>query len=413
MAAKTATKPADQFVAAPSGYWEGQAEVQTEDRLSLPHCQVLSPKGENRAEIEAKPHGIFIPVDQADVAGFMGGEGWSLIEKYFAGADEPTHGWLCKEPRFLVVKQTGAEVQRREDFQGRRTWKYAGPAFDKGGRTAIGQAAQDEKDRGVQPKDATYRIVSRKLLLFLAPDGSPLHTDAPFQLTFHAAWGAAIGNEVKEFFNAYRECWSKARKQAGLPGGFPKGDELCCASVQMRLSWTQSAHDKNPNVVPVSLVLPTLIASEVSTEKQAPRLGGKRQITVSYRSFYEVKIDHRTEAGKLARQWNQDFESWAKGGDSAEDAPPVERTLKTYEGEFDPQFWNFAPDGTATIQFKVGGGQPVLTLTIPQEFQAKCDVPGYYRVEAYTDNYEVASMNCIGPSTRTPLSAQEESDIAF
>ena len=100
----------------------------------IPYAQVQSPPNLDVEEIiqENKPYGVYLLKEQADLVGFQPDSNWSEKTIVFGKGDkkETQTGFLTTTPRFVVLSQSGTEVEKGEWQDNGKTiagnWRYEG-----------------------------------------------------------------------------------------------------------------------------------------------------------------------------------------------------------------------------------------------------------------------------------------------
>lgn len=140
----------------------------------IPYCQVISPPNLKPAELEkwAKKDdakiGFFIKASEAEKAGFEPDDSWEAFEASLGDGTEV--GFICANPKFVIVHKSQREVQFRPTPEDR--FQFVGLAWENGAET-------DHLRSAVADGNKLYKIVTRYLILFFGSRRSTLahHSD--------------------------------------------------------------------------------------------------------------------------------------------------------------------------------------------------------------------------------------------
>lgn len=151
------------------------------------------------------PYGLFIPVSQAEKAGFTPDDNWMLespclggkVRKF--GGSGSTPGYFVKpgkQARIVVLAQSVQEVYADKEFQGKKSKSCLGPyltGFDSDGQPI-------KSDAGIRfdnaPKNTGWQNSQRYLFYVVGQDNEPL-SERPFSLRISNAFGIGFKSEMK------------------------------------------------------------------------------------------------------------------------------------------------------------------------------------------------------------------------
>jgi hypothetical protein len=190
-----------------------------EESSNTPICWVISPPNVEDDQIEelGNKYGVFVSEDEAEKAGFKPNSDWKSHTRTFgkgATASKLTGYLNNSQLRFVIVSQGAKEVQEK----GEKGWVYKGLAYGLDGElTEKGKLAKDSDEKA-------FRLVTRRLVLFLNADNTPM-SDLPFSMLCRGGLNGCFsadlatlhgGKDQTGYFNvAYQEATNK--KNAKFP----------------------------------------------------------------------------------------------------------------------------------------------------------------------------------------------------
>lgn len=181
---------------------------ETDDTKKIPFCQIvvtdLSLTRWAAMPDKDFPYGIFIPVSQAEIAGFTPDHNWMMespclsgkVRKF--GGPTSTPGYFVKpdkKARIVVLAQSVQEVYCNKKFAGKTSKVCLGPystGFDTNGivKSEAGLAFDAAE------KNTGWQNSQRYLFYVLGEDNEPL-SERPFSLRISNTFGIGFKNELK------------------------------------------------------------------------------------------------------------------------------------------------------------------------------------------------------------------------
>lgn len=150
----------------------------------FPFVQVVNPDVPKGKKPNPELFGLFLQNNEAERASFKPDSRWRKHTHNFSSG--PSEGYICQNPRLVVVRRSGLGVFNRETG-----------AF-------LGYYNKDKYVKG------DHEIRTRYLLLFVDDNNEPLH-DLPFQYTGKASFGASFGTEYSAFKNEFAKVTGNKR----------------------------------------------------------------------------------------------------------------------------------------------------------------------------------------------------------
>ncbi len=267
-----------------------------EERSIIPWAQVVNAPNLELADIEKleKPWGIFISAENAESVEFTPDKNWSKTQVSF-GSD-PVNGFLSRHIRLCVIHRSNLEVQEKQVDS---SWRYIGLAYQKGGRTELGELARS---------DENYRTTTRNLVIFLGENNEPLH-GAPVQLTTRGAFGASFGIDLKRYYEQAETVFWKAQGKPVKPIS-ALGHGRMVYDVELALY----KGNKNPSIYVAKRMAAAL--KEVGKTKTIDD-GAGRSLTLSGVPLDSLLASSKTQLGKQIIDWQQEYEAFPKPRDIA------------------------------------------------------------------------------------------------
>jgi hypothetical protein len=249
----------------------------------LPYLQILTHPNEDIVDVkDARPWGIFLNSENAEAINFKPDENWKPVTfytvegqgfdkavleipakkkaAYESAGQEITEqsGYLSTTLMFHLIYQSESEVERRDEYQGRPSFKFVGLRWsgDEGNKERL-EALLKERDADNNP---THRWCQRYMFILVGADGNPLH-DGVITWRSKGGAGGAFSSEMKELFKdmnaAYGE--GKGNKRLNLFSGKNRhcGDMRSFVRLAMQFDLYKEGKDRAPYLVPVGRVLPT------------------------------------------------------------------------------------------------------------------------------------------------------------
>lgn len=185
------------------------------------------------------PYGLFIPVSQAEKAGFTPDASWMLASPCLGGkvrkfgGDDATPGYFVKPgemARIVVLAQSLQEVYADKDFQGKKSKSCLGPyltGFDNDGQPI-------KSDAGVRfdnaQKNTGWQLSQRYLFYVVGKNNEPL-SERPFSLRISNAFGIGFKSEMKMSFTEMIEA-SKLHSEAQKTKAIDKCNQVKAAAIK-------------------------------------------------------------------------------------------------------------------------------------------------------------------------------------
>lgn len=192
------------------------------EQNSFPFIQLIS-----KDEIERS--GLFIAQETADRVEFQPDDTWTSFNMKYKSKDKPTPGYICQNPRFVVIARSRPTVwtKKPSEFVGVRP----NTPYDK----------------------AIHILKTRYLLMLLGADNSLL-TSSPLQFTtkgaFNGSFGAAL-SDYQSAFSAILAAHSVDKK--------PRGDKFfSMVVVQLSLKIEGRGDEDTACCVADKILAPTL-----------------------------------------------------------------------------------------------------------------------------------------------------------
>jgi len=177
--------------------------------LVRPWVQVVNVKNDSLKNIakDNKPWGFFLAQEQATDVGFEPDNNWDDIDIEFVD-DEPTHGYLTKSPRFVVIQRSRPEAYKKNSYG---NWRYEGLYFGDSANSA--STNYHELIKGLSSDDQkSWRSITRYLLMFVDEKNQPLHSK-PLQLKLKGAGGYAIGQAIVDTYVNFEKSYFASIKK--------------------------------------------------------------------------------------------------------------------------------------------------------------------------------------------------------
>lgn len=263
----------------------------------IPYCQVISPPNLKPAELEkwAKKDdakiGFFIKNSEAEKAGFEPDDSWEPFEASLGDGTEV--GFICANPKFVIIHKSQREVQFRPTPEDR--FQFLGLAWENGAET-------DHLRAAIADGNKLYKVVTRYLILFLGADGQPLHT-TPIQYTAKGAFAGSLYAETTELYKQLSKVYFARLKMAGkqATGGTLSPYALAFAKVAIKIGFTRNKPAESPFCVPVEIDFPTV--DNVGVDLEISRKKWNRNMLLHGVSLEDAIVNMETEAGQLIKEW--------------------------------------------------------------------------------------------------------------
>jgi hypothetical protein len=283
----------------------------------IPYCQIISPPNLKPAELEKwvksggmSQIGFFIKAAEAEKVGFIADDTWIPYEASLGDGTEI--GFICSNPKFVVIHKSQREIQYRTSQDDR--YGFVGLAWENGSETEFAKAAAADTNE-------LYKIVTRHLLLFLGKDDQPLHT-TPIQYTAKGAFAASLYAETSELYKQLSKVYVTRSRMAGkqVNGGMLSPFALAFAKVDIKIGFSRNKPTESPFCVPASIAFPTV--DNVGVDMEFYRKKGNRNIIFHGVALEDAMIDMTSDAGKLIASWHSEYKAF----------PKPRRELPRYEG---------------------------------------------------------------------------------
>jgi hypothetical protein len=248
----------------------------------LPYFQVLTHPNEDVIDVkDSRPWGIFINAENADAINFKPDANWKPVTFYTvegqgfdkavmeipakkkaayeaAGQEVTEHkGFVATTIMFHLIYQSETEVERKELYQGKPSYKFVGLRWGSDEHKDQMAALLKERDADDKP---THRWCQRYCFILIGQDGNALHDGV---ITYRAKGGAggAFSSEMKELFKDLNDAYGKGKGNRRLNLFAAKshyaGDMRSFVRLAMQFDLYKEGKDRAPYLVPVGRVLPT------------------------------------------------------------------------------------------------------------------------------------------------------------
>jgi len=198
----------------------------------LPYMQVLTHPNESIVKVKgARPWGIFLNSENAEAINFKPDANWQPVTFYTvedegfanavlkisdadrkayetAGQEITEHtGFVATTVMFHLIYQSETEVERKELYQGRPSYKFAGLRWGSDEHKEAMSELLKERDDDDNP---THRWCQRYMFILIGADGNPLHDGV---ITYRAKGGAggAFSMEMNELFKDLNDAYGKGK----------------------------------------------------------------------------------------------------------------------------------------------------------------------------------------------------------
>jgi hypothetical protein len=319
-------------------YSEIQAEAETlggaADRL--PFCQVLNPKKGFEKRSSAPNYGIFIPAEEADLAGFTpDGTIWKAHEHTFEGGSTE-QGFLAVSPRLVIVYKSGLEVYL--------------PGLD-GSRRCAGVAFNADGTRTPHAERDDAKLVTRYLVGFVDALNHLLH-GTPFGLRASGGFGGAFGEEVTNLRRDFAKPLAKVIKA----GGVNAATHAYCVGA-FTFYGVNPPKGQQPFLAPVARALPLLQDDSGLEEAVEVNRKNGRRVKLTGTELSTLFVTRNNPSRSVIEDWQAAYKGFAelpgKKDTDAQPQAPAREEAADWKGTFD----------LGKVTFSEGGDQATAPFT--------------------------------------------------
>ena len=326
-------------------YSEIKAEA---DNLSgaadrLPFCQILNPKKGFEKRTGAPTYGLFIPAEEAELAGFTpDGTIWKAHSHTFENGTTE-QGFLAVSPRMVIVYKSSIEVYL--------------PGLD-GSRRCAGLAYNPDGTLTEYAERADAKRVTRYLVGFV--EGSRAFTantllhDTPFGLRTSGGFAGAFAEEV----TALRRDFAKPLRKVIGAGGVNEATHAYCVGA-FTFYGVNPPKGQQPYLAPVARALPLLHGDPGLEEAVEVLRKNGRRVKLVGTELSTLFVTRNNPARTVIEGWQEAYKTFASlPGKQPEDQPqaPTKREFSGI-GTFDvgAVVFNEPSEGLAKLTLNVGG----------------------------------------------------------
>lgn len=325
-------------------YSEIQAEAETlggaADRL--PFCQVLNPKKGFEKRSGTPNYGIFIPAEEAELAGFEpdGGSIWKAHEHTFEGGSTE-QGFLAVSPRFVIVYKSGLEVYL--------------PGLD-GSRRCAGVAFNPDGTRTPHAERDDAKLVTRYLVGFVDANNQLLHS-TPFGLRASGGFGGAFGEEVTNLRRDFAKPLAKVIKA----GGVNAATHAYCVGA-FTFYGVNPPKGQQPYLAPVARALPLLQGDPGLEEAVEVNRKNGRRVKLTGTELSTLFVTRNNPSRAVIEDWQATYKGFAElPGKKDADAQPSAPAKQEFSGigtfNVAAVVFNEPSEGLATLTLTLAGGE--------------------------------------------------------
>lgn len=316
---------------------------------NLPLVQALNPKDKSEEAIEAvKSYGIFIEAPRAEVAGFRAdGNRWiEWSHRFGVRGGEKKPGFLSRNPRMLVLAQSGIEVYEKYLSGDRVYTKYVGLAYENGQPTEFNQMATlGAKIAVPDGEQQQFSRVTRYLLMFLDDNNAFLH-DIPFVMKATGGWAASLGAEfqahTKAVSDRYREFRASQGKKAA--GGYLSSEAIAKTIFDIGIGWHMSTKGA-AFIVPTSRLHPVANPDNLGKEKVVKDKSGTRDIALKGVKLGDIMFGKQSQIGLAVDELLALYPDFAKPPTTADDREEESKPeSRKYTPVTDDEWGEIEPD---------------------------------------------------------------------
>ena len=362
----------------------------------LPYLQVLTHPNESIVKVKgARPWGIFLNSENAEAINFNPDANWQPVTFYtvedegfanavlkISDADRKAYealgqeitehtGFVATTAMFHLIYQSETEVERKELYQGRPSYKFAGLRWGSDEhKESMGELLK-ERDADDNP---THRWCQRYMFILIGADGNPLHDGV---ITYRAKGGAggAFSMEMNELFKDLNDAYGKGKgnQRLNLFSGKNRhaGDMRSFVRLAVQFDLYKGGKDRAPYLVPVGRVLPTGNPAETKVRQVARGKDSDRTV-----DLYPSLLIHGSMVGPMYVQQSSDVAARIREGIEEYSSFPLPMQGRESEGAETPQgdrpyqgkgiidlsSTYTSPEGWATISLLTESGSVLLRV---------------------------------------------------
>jgi hypothetical protein len=261
-------------------------EFASEIKQGLPYCQILNAPNMSQAQLDKinPPHGIFISLENAGIAG-LNTDNLPSHEQSFRDGEEIVEGFLTNHLRFVVLHVSPLVVQS----QGQLVGLY----FATGGGVS-------DAGKLVSSQPELYHNRSWWLIAPLTEDNQ-LMSSTPIKLSLRGAVGATFAQERKQ---ALIEMEVEFFKKAGQPRQSLSSKAHSC----FVMDWTLAPY-KASGKAPYEYVSARKgIATEQKTVHRYGAGKDSRNVTITPDTLENLLIIPSSPTGKTLAAWYEEYQ---------------------------------------------------------------------------------------------------------
>ena len=349
----------------------------------LPYMQVLTHPNESIVKVKgARPWGIFLNSENAEAINFKPDANWQPVTFYTvedegfanavlkisdadrkayetAGQEITEHtGFVATTVMFHLIYQSETEVERKELYQGRPSYKFAGLRWGSDEHKEAMSELLKERDANDNP---THRWCQRYMFILIGADGNPLHDGV---ITYRAKGGAggAFSMEMNELFKDLNDAYGKGKgnQRLNLFSGKNRhaGDMRSFVRLAVQFDLYKGGKDRAPYLVPVGRVLPTGNPAETKVRQVARGKDSDRTVDLYpslliHKEQTQMLVPQSSDVGARIRAAIEEYASFPlpMQGREVEGADATPQCDRPYQGKgiVDAASVKFETDGTAIV----------------------------------------------------------------
>jgi hypothetical protein len=311
---------------------DAEALAGTSNRL--PSCQVINPKKgfEKRSETN---YGIFIPAEQAELAGFEPDETiWKPHSQTFESGNVED-GFLAVSLRMVIVLKSELEVylEGPDKFE-----RCAGLAYVSRVKTAYAEREG-------------AKLKTRYLIGFVDKANQLLH-QVPFSFKTSGGFGGAFGEEITHLRHDFAKPLTKAMRLRSLN----EDSHSYCVAAFTFYGYNPSG-GKQPFLAPVARALPLLQGDPGLEEAVEVNRKNGRRVKLTGEEVSSLYILRNNPSRATIDEWRETYADFAEipGKKDADAQPqaPAREEAEDWKGTFD----------LGKVVFSEGGDQATTPFT--------------------------------------------------
>jgi hypothetical protein len=361
----------------------------------LPYLQILTHPNEDIVDVkDARPWGIFLNSENAEAINFKPDDNWKPVTFYtvegqgfdkavleipakkkaaYASAGQEIteqSGYFSTTLMFHLIYQSETEVERKEMYQGRPSYKFAGLRWGTDEHKEAMAELLKERDAD---DNATHRWCQRYLFILVGADGNPLH-DGVISYRAKGGAGGSFSMEMNELYKDLNDAYGKGKgnQRLNLFSGKNRhgGDMRSFVRLAMQFDLYKNGKDRAPYLVPVGRVLPTGNPAETKTKAVTRGKDNDRTVTL-YPSLLihgastQMMVPQSSPVGGAIRQAIEEYASFplpmqGKEGEGVDAATAQGNRPYSGKGIIDMASMQASPEGWADISLLTETGSVVL-----------------------------------------------------